>query len=60
MILQLIARHIRDDQDQVLEETGSYNVEYLVGRMREEILSNKAEGSNWRFSIVAHEDEYKI
>lgn len=57
MILRLVARHIRDDQDYELEE--SEYVDLLLERMRHEIEANKAEGSNWRYSIQPHEDEYK-
>lgn len=60
MRLKLIARHIRDDQDYEIEDIDpDADVQTLLSRMEEEIEANRAEGSNWRFSIIAHEDEYK-
>ncbi|TGS52679.1 MULTISPECIES: hypothetical protein [unclassified Mesorhizobium] len=60
MRLKLIGRHIRDDQDYEIEEIDSeVNVQILLSKMEEEIEANRAEGSNWRYSIIAHEDTYR-
>ncbi|RWI48384.1 MAG: hypothetical protein EOR34_10730 [Mesorhizobium sp.] len=60
MRLKLIARHIRDDQDYEIDDIDpDADVQTLLSRMEEEIEANRAEGSNWRFSIVPHEEVYK-
>ncbi|WP_292549633.1 hypothetical protein [Mesorhizobium sp.] len=56
MKLQLIARHLRDDQDH--EIAWSDDPVALVRRMAEEIESNRSEGSNWRYAITPTNEEY--
>ncbi|WP_181176979.1 MULTISPECIES: hypothetical protein [unclassified Mesorhizobium] len=57
MKLQLIARHIRDDQDNILELDD--DVVALLERMKLEIEENKSEGSNWRFAITPTKEAYQ-
>ncbi|TPL42655.1 hypothetical protein [Mesorhizobium sp. B2-4-5] len=60
MKLRLIARHIRDDQDYEIEDIDpDADVQTLLSRMEEEIEANRAEGSNWRFSIQPTEEAYR-
>ncbi|WP_353640776.1 hypothetical protein [Mesorhizobium sp. WSM2239] len=62
MKLQLVARHLRDDQDLVVEDAGvvdDVNVAILISHMEAEIEANRAEGANWRFSIQPIEETYK-
>ncbi|WP_181173138.1 hypothetical protein [Mesorhizobium sp. B2-4-1] len=60
MKLRLIARHIRDDQDYEIEDIDpDADVQTLLSRMEEEIKANRAEGSNWRFSIQPTEEAYR-
>ncbi|RWP44258.1 MAG: hypothetical protein EOR04_04890 [Mesorhizobium sp.] len=60
MRLQLIARHLRDDQDHVIEEVDSeVNVQILISHMEQEIEGDRPAGSNWRYSIQPTEEAYK-
>lgn len=60
MRLQLIARHLRDDQDHVIAEVGdARHVSLLIDQMVDEIAANRSEGANWRYSIVPTEEVYK-
>lgn len=60
MKLQLVARHLRDDEDIVIEKVDHHaNIWSLFDRMKQEIEADKAEGSNWRYSITPTEDTYK-
>lgn len=60
MRLQLIARHLRDDQAFVIEEVDDEtNLLILIERMEQEIEDDRSEGSNWRYSIQPTEEAYK-
>ncbi|RWD47450.1 hypothetical protein [Mesorhizobium sp.] len=60
MKLQLIGRHIRDDQDFVVSEVNSeVNILILISLMEQKIEEDRPEGSNWRYSIQPTEEAYK-
>lgn len=56
MKLQLVARHLRDDQDNIVEEGD--DVVALFERMKLEMEADKDQGSDWRFSIRPDEEAY--
>ncbi|MCV0350156.1 MAG: hypothetical protein K5863_08775 [Nitratireductor sp.] len=60
MKLQLVARHLRDDVDRVVEEVDDVSqVQTLLQTMEREIAEDRAQGSNWRMSIRPAEDTYR-
>ncbi|MDV2965547.1 hypothetical protein RZ532_06155 [Nitratireductor aquimarinus] len=60
MKLQLIARHLRDDVDRVVEEVDDVSqVQTLLQTMEREIAEDRDQGSNWRMSIRPTEDTYR-
>ncbi|MEI4482250.1 MULTISPECIES: hypothetical protein [unclassified Phyllobacterium] len=59
MKLQLIARHLRDNVDHVIDEVDSESsIDLLVASMKTEIETNHSERSNWRYYIKPTEETY--